>query len=251
MNITESVIKAEPMDNALSPYNHNIYTTSPSPQRNSLSPNIPYHILQTTNTNPNTYNTQQNIQNTTTNAPYTAAFTQTTYPSHVVHGGTTSVQHQQSYTMQNTFDMPPTISESKHIVPIQLPSMNVTGSPFVVPHSAISTTAAAAASVQQSSAAANESNSSANLSGLFNLDDRQFTQINSSDLTGLSLSLLDGTYVTNENQMNNNTTTNNGVGDGNVNNDDTNDPNMEYDNMTDSFTRCVIKELNDLNNSTY
>lgn len=242
MNITESMIKAEPMDNALSPYNHNIYTTSPSAHRNSLSPNIPYDIIQNT-TNPTTYNTQ-NIQNTT-------SYTTTAYPTHIGHGGTTSNLQQQRYSMQNTFNIPP-ITESKHHVPVQLPSIStmnvVTGSPFVVPHSTITSTTIQQQNINASSTTANESNSSANLSGLFNLDDRQFTQINSSDLTGLSLSLLDGTYATNDNQLNNNIASNND----NVNtNNDTNDPNMEYDNMTDSFTRCVIKELNDLNNSTY
>lgn len=81
-----------------------------------------------------------------------------------------------------------------------------------------------------------------NLSSLMDMDSQQFTHINSADLSGLSLSLIDGTYGANpdtdqlrlqqQQQQEHQQLP-----------DD-----LDQDNMADSFTRIAIRELNDLNN---
>lgn len=71
------------------------------------------------------------------------------------------------------------------------------------------------------------------LSLLLDMDNQQFTHINSGELSSLSLSFLDGHYVSNA-------TTEPPRADNNQ---------LEQDNMTDSFTRFAteaIRELNDL-----
>lgn len=75
----------------------------------------------------------------------------------------------------------------------------------------------------------------ANITELLDMDNQQFTQINSGELSSLSLSFLDGHYVSN-------------AATEPPRADITNQ--MEQDNMTDSFTRFateVIREINDLN----
>lgn len=74
------------------------------------------------------------------------------------------------------------------------------------------------------------------------MDSQQFTHINSADLSGLSLSLIDGPYGANtdtdqlrlqqQQQQEHQQLP-----------DD-----LDQDNMADSFTRIAIRELNDLNN---
>lgn len=81
----------------------------------------------------------------------------------------------------------------------------------------------------------------ANLSSLMDMDSQQFTHINSADLSGLSLSLIDGTYGANtdndqlrlqqQQQQEHNQLP---------------DEDLDQDNMADSFTRIAIRELNDL-----
>lgn len=67
------------------------------------------------------------------------------------------------------------------------------------------------------------------LSLLLDMDNQQFTHINSGDLSSISLSFLDGHYdTTNEPARVENTNQ------------------MEQENMTDSFTRFAIRETNDL-----
>lgn len=224
------------MENALSPaYNRNVYTTTPSPQRNSVSPNIPHHLLQMTTAISPPYNNQQSTQNTFSSTAYTP-FNQTTYPL----GIATTSQHP-SFT--NNFEMPP-ISTKQTQLP-SMSTMNVSSMSYGTVPSTSSSMTTQQPMHSNIPATTTESNSSANLSGLFNLDDQQFTQINSTELTGLSLSLLDETYTQAAvaNQIDATSTVAAVSRDNTI--DDEN--NMEYDNMTDSFIkRCVIKELNNL-----
>lgn len=237
MNINDTLIKAEPMDNALSPaYNRNVYTTTPSPLRNSVSPNIPHHLLQMTTISPPTYNNQQSAQNTFSSSAYTPFNQTATYPI----GIATTSQHP-SFTTNN-FEMR-AMSTKCELPPMS--TMNVSSLSYAVPLTVSG--ANAQQPLQQSNipTTTTESNSLANLSSLFNLDAQQFTQLNSTELNGLSFSSMDETYTTAAapNHIDATATVMAVNGDDTINGEN----NMEYDNMTDSFIkRCVIKELNNL-----
>lgn len=90
----------------------------------------------------------------------------------------------------------------------------------------------------------------ANLSSLLDMDSQQFTHINSGDLAGLSLSLLDGTYAATQPTGGTATAVTNVTTATTATNQNQNQTGEDEDNMTDSFTRfatAAMKEINDLN----
>ncbi len=173
------------------------------PMENSLSP---YRYANTISPSPQPLSpaTPAIINQTTYNiTPNSAQFVTHSMLPQFIHTQTTQQQQQQQQFNQNPFNIPPTSSAMKSS-PIINNGEGATSSTY------------------------------ANITELFDMDNQQFTHINSGELSSLSLSFLDGHYAPNvvvEPPRTDNTNP------------------MEQENMTDSFTRFAteaIRELNDL-----
>lgn len=233
LHLPDSLIKQEPKSPS-----YNVFGNTPSPQRLSPSPIF----------NPQApYNMTPNL-----NVPFNSNLPQT-FPQYFQ-------SYQPSMTIQNI---------ASTASPLQYPDTIQHQDPQMLIQNAMIPSTSADARLFNNLSETKFSNSNinlpannerpiesenmdvntANLSSLLDMDSHQFTQINSAELSGLSLSLLDASYptsaVTTVSSRTTTVTTTTGTANGGDGGADD-----EEENMTDSFTRFAndtIKELNELN----
>lgn len=241
LNIPDSSIKKEPLDNnSISPYH--LYTSNASPSPQPLSPGCPTLLNNTPIYN---HLTTPNIQCSGLNSIFPQFIQTYQQPQQLQHTTSTlqlqqQQQQQQFNQINNPFNMH---TKPQHNQQNTLNNLNATATGNIVNNNNNSMNPLGVQSLTNPATTNNVE--PANLSSLLDMDSQQFTHINSAELSGLSLSLLDGHYQSEQHQQQQQSQ----QPPPNQQQDMDQEPDVE--NMTDSFTRFAtdaIKELNDLNN---